>query len=67
MDEHHLAFQVGRDPDGQIGGLYGVEATPTTFFIGKDGKLRYRVEGAPDDVKAIQAGLEQRINGLLAG
>jgi hypothetical protein len=58
---------VGRDADGRIGDLYGVEATPITLFIGKDGKLRERLEGAPDDVKAIEAGLEQRINWLLAG
>ncbi len=66
-DEHHLPFPVGRDADGKIGELYGVEATPTTFFIGKDGKLRERLEGAPEDLKAIETGLEQRINWLLAG
>ena len=67
VEDHHLPFSVGRDADGRIGDLYGVDATPTTFFIGKDGKLRERLEGAPDDVKAIEAGLEERINWLLAG
>jgi len=66
-EEYHLPFPVGRDADGRIGDLYGVEATPTTLFIGKDGKLRERLEGAPDDAKAIEAGFEQRINWLLAG
>ena len=67
VEEYHLPFPVGRDDDGRIGELYGVEATPITLFIGKDGKLRERLEGAPDDVKAIEAGLEERINWLLAG
>jgi peroxiredoxin len=67
VEEYHLPFLVGRDADGRIGDLYGVEATPTTLFIGKDGNLRERLEGAPDDVKAIEAGLAQRINWLLAG
>ena len=67
MEEYRLQFPVGRDADGRIGDLYDVEATPTTFFIGKDGKLRERQEGAPEDVKAIEAGLEQRINWMLAG
>lgn len=67
VETHRLAFPVGRDADGRIGDLYGIEATPITLFIGKDGKLRDRLEGAPDDVKAIETGLEQRINWLLAG
>ncbi len=67
VEAYRLTFPVGRDADGRIGSLYGVEVTPITFFIGKDGKLRDRLEGAPDDVKAIEAGLEQRINWLLAG
>ena len=67
VEEYRLQFPVGRDADGRIGDLYDVEATPTTFFIGKDGKLRERQEGAPEDVKAIEAGLEQRINWMLAG
>jgi hypothetical protein len=58
---------VGRDADGKIGDLYGIDATPITLFIGKDGRLRDRLEGAPEDVKAVEAGLDQRINWLLAG
>ena len=67
VEEYHLPFPVGRDADGRIGDLYGIEATPITLFIGRDGKLRERMEGAPNEVKAIEAGLEERINWLLAG
>ncbi len=67
VEEYHLPFLVGRDADGKIGDLYGIDATPMTFFIGKDGILKERVEGAPPDAKEIETALEQKINGLLAG
>ncbi len=66
VEEYRLPFPVGRDADERIGTLYGVKATPATFFIGKDGKLVARVDGAPEDGAAIKAGLEQRIEKLLA-
>lgn len=67
VEEYHLPFPVGRDADGKIGTLYGVDATPITLFIGKNGKLVDRLEGAPQDEKEIEAGLERRIGWLLAG
>lgn len=67
VEAYRLPFPVGRDAGGRIAGLYAVEATPTTFFIGKDGKVVSRVDGAPEEVAAIRAGLEQRIEKLLAG
>ena len=42
---YKVPYQVGRDTAGTIGGVYGVEATPTTFFIGKNGIVLERVEG----------------------
>jgi hypothetical protein len=67
VEEYHLPFAVGRDADGKISTLYGVDATPITLFIGKNGKLVDRLEGAPQDEKEIEAGLERRIGWLLAG
>jgi peroxiredoxin len=61
IEEYRLPFPVGRDADSRIGSLYGVEATPTTLFIGKDGKLVERQEGALEE-----ADFERRINSLLA-
>jgi len=66
VETYRLTFPVGRDADGKIGDLYRVDATPTTLFIGKDGKLLDRIEGAPEDVKEIEAGFEQKIAWLLA-
>ena len=67
VEEYHLPFPVGRDADGKIGTLYGVDATPITLFIGKNGKLVDRLEGAPENEKEIEAGLERRIGWLFAG
>jgi peroxiredoxin len=67
VEKYHLTLPVGRDADAQVGTLYGVESTPTTFYIGKDGKLVERVSGAPEDVEAIKNGFEYRIEKLLAG
>ncbi len=66
IEDYRLPFRVGRDSDGKIGTLYGVESTPLSLFIGKSGILAERLEGAPDDVKEIEAGLERRIGWLFA-
>jgi peroxiredoxin len=65
IEEYKLSFPVGRDADGKIGDLYGVEAVPTTLLIGKDGKLVDRVEGAPEGLEEMQASFEKRIGGVL--
>ena len=65
VEQYRLPFPVGRDADGRIGDLYGVDSTPLTLFIGKDGKLVERLVGAPDDVQQIKAGLERRVTWLL--
>jgi hypothetical protein len=56
-----LPFPVGRDFDGRIGGLFGVEATPASLFIAKDGKL---VERVVEEME--EAAFEQRVISLLA-
>lgn len=65
VEQYRLPFPVGRDADGRIGALYGVDSTPMSFFISKDGKLVERLVGAPDDVQELEAGLERRLNWLL--
>lgn len=61
IEEYHLVFPVGRDANGKIAADYGVNATPNTFFIGKDGKVVGRVDGEMEETA-----FEQRINALLA-
>ncbi len=61
VEEYHLPFPVGRDGNGGISTTYGVDSTPNTFFIGKDGKILGRVDGELEE-----AAFEQRINSLLS-
>ncbi len=55
----------GQGADLRMGTLSGVGWTPSSQFIGNDGKLVERLEGAPDDVRELEAGLERRVTWLL--
>ena len=61
VQDYHLPFLVGRDTDGRIGTPYGVQATPTTLFIGKNGNLMEQTEGSMEEAE-----FDQRVNWLLA-
>ena len=61
VEVYKVPYPVGRDASGTIAGLYQVEVTPVTVFIGKSGKMLERVEGemqAPDVTKRIEAMLK---------
>jgi thioredoxin-like negative regulator of GroEL len=62
VEEYHLTFPAGYDASGAISGLYRVEATPTSIFVSKDGKIVDRQEGALEEDY-----FAQRIEKLLAG
>ena len=48
-ETRHLPFKVALDTDGSAAKAYGdVAMTPTTFVIGKDGKILKRYLGKPD-------------------
>ena len=44
VEEHGLTFPTGLD-EGEIKGAYGVFGVPTTFFIDKEGFIRYTHAG----------------------
>lgn len=60
IEVYRVTYPVGRDASGAIGGLYGIEATPTSVFIDKAGRLVERHEGALDE-----AGFRRRIAAML--
>ncbi len=62
VEQYRLPFPVGRDGNGSITTVYGVDSTPNTFFIGKDGTVVDRVEGEMEE-----SGFEDHIKPLLAG
>lgn len=55
-----LGYPVGRDASGAIAKLYGVQATPTSVFIDRAGRIVERYEGALDET-----GLTTRLEPLV--
>jgi len=48
-ETRRLRFHVVMDVEGKIGRAFGgVEATPTTFLIGRQGEILLRIVGRPD-------------------
>ncbi len=62
VEKYHLPYPVGHDGSGAICGTYGVDATPATLFIARNGKVLSRRDG-----EMSEAEFEQQINKLLAG
>ena len=62
VETYHLPYPVGLDASGAIGGAYGVDATPATFFIDRNGVVRARQDGAGSETETAK-----RIDDLLAG
>ena len=60
VEVYKLTFPVGRDASGEIGKLYQVEATPTSLFIDKAGRLVEQHKGELDEADFVK-----RIDGLL--
>jgi peroxiredoxin len=60
MEVYKVTYPVGRDASGTIGKLYGIEATPTSVFIDKTGRLVERHEGALEEAE-----FRRRIDALL--
>jgi cytochrome c biogenesis protein CcmG/thiol:disulfide interchange protein DsbE len=57
---YKVAYPVGRDASGAISDAYGVQATPTTYFIDQKGILVHRVEGEIEPAE-----LTRRVEALL--
>lgn len=53
MDVYKVTYPVGRDASGTIGKLYAVEATPTSLFIDKAGRLVERHEGGLEEADFV--------------
>jgi len=46
--QRNLSFPSVLDPDGTVRNTYGVRALPTTYLIGRDGKIIGRIIGERD-------------------
>ena len=58
MKERKVPYPVGHDRGDQIAKLYGVEGTPTTVFIARDGTVAAIAQGAME-LESLVALLEQ--------
>lgn len=57
IDEQGFSFPVYFDTDGEAGGVYGVRALPTTYFIDKDGYVIAGAQGAIDE-ETLRKGID---------
>jgi len=63
MDEFGMTYRVLLDSSGEVAELYNIRGIPTTFFIDKDGIIRYIKVGAFTGKQEIELILEQTIMG----
>jgi peroxiredoxin len=64
LDKHATKFTVLFDPKGKTPSQFGVMGMPTSFIIGKSGKVLLQHAGFNDDERAE---LEQRLKSALEG
>jgi thiol-disulfide isomerase/thioredoxin len=55
VSDMRLTYPITLDTDGEATELYRIEGMPTTFFIGRDGKIKDMVIGGPLSQAAIEA------------
>lgn len=48
VDELKLSFPVWHDRDGLVGRQYSIPGVPTSYLIGRDGRIAYRALGEHD-------------------
>jgi cytochrome c biogenesis protein CcmG/thiol:disulfide interchange protein DsbE len=58
LEEFHVTYPAAYDPQGEIARGFGVQAMPTTFFVGPDGRIADQVFGELR-AKRLAQGLER--------
>lgn len=59
VEEAGLTFPILLDREGRVSELYHLQATPTTFFIAPDGRIRELVLGGPMAEALLETRIEQ--------
>lgn len=62
VQEWGLTFPVVLDRDGAVGQAYRLQAMPSTFFIGRDGRIRDIVFGGPMSEALLASKVEKLLN-----
>jgi thiol-disulfide isomerase/thioredoxin len=55
LREERWKFPNLRDPDGEVGGAYGIVGMPTTFVLDREGRIAATLRGPQTDAKLEQA------------
>ena len=50
-----LTFPIALDTSGEVTELFRIQGMPTTFFVGRDGKIKDTVIGGPQTKAAIES------------
>jgi thiol-disulfide isomerase/thioredoxin len=66
IQNNNYSYPVLLDTSGEVSGLYGIEAIPTTFILNREGKIIARIVGAlrwddPKIITAIEAVIEETL------
>lgn len=56
-----VPYAVGHDTGNRIGSLYGVDRTPTTFFVAQDGNVAAVARGSMNP-EGLTSALEQLLS-----
>jgi peroxiredoxin len=64
VDDLELTFPVWHDRDGLVGRQYSIRGVPTSYLIGRDGRIAYRALGEYDwDGEAARRVVEALLGG----
>ena len=54
VEVYKITYPVGRDTSGSVGALYEVDATPTSLFIDRAGRLVEQHVGELDETEFVK-------------
>ena len=66
LEKTPVTFRIVHDPKAEVAQRYAPRAMPTSYFIGRDGKLRYVHEGfTPDDAPLLETHIQALLGDTL--
>jgi len=63
IHENGITFPILLDPTGQIDADFLINSLPTTFFIGRDGKIKQVIVGGPISETSLRTQIEALLGG----
>lgn len=63
IETNNITFPILLDPSGRLNADFNVNSLPTTFFIGRDGKIKNVIVGGPISETSLRTQIEQLLGG----